>query len=107
MICLVDLDDFKTVNDAFGYRTGDRSLHIIGRRLMNRFSDCTIAKASGSAFLLHVPHHHDARVLCDDILSSVAERVSMMNRRTMSSMTRRLHYLQPKQIGRIRMRSQT
>lgn len=77
MICLVDLDDFKTVNDAFGYRTGDRSLHIIGRRLMNRFSDCTIAKASGSAFLLHAPYHHDARVLCDDILSSVSERVQI------------------------------
>ncbi|WP_149427554.1 MULTISPECIES: bifunctional diguanylate cyclase/phosphodiesterase [Exiguobacterium] len=77
MICLVDLDDFKTVNDAFGYRTGDRTLHIIGRRLMNRFSDCTIAKASGSAFLLHAPNHYDARTLCDDILSSVSERVQI------------------------------
>ncbi len=77
MICLVDLDDFKTVNDAFGYRTGDRTLHIIGRRLMNRFPDCTIAKASGSAFLLHAPSHYDARSLCDDILSSVSERVQI------------------------------
>ncbi len=77
MICLVDLDDFKTVNDAFGYRTGDRTLHIIGRRLMNRFPDCTIAKASGSAFLLHAPNHYDARSLCDDILSSVSERVQI------------------------------
>nr|WP_251137614.1 GGDEF domain-containing protein [Exiguobacterium sp. s168] len=77
MICMVDLDDFKTVNDAFGYRTGDRTLHIIGRRLMNRFPDCTIAKASGSAFLLHAPSHYDARSLCDDILSSVSERVQI------------------------------
>lgn len=77
LICLIDLDDFKTVNDAFGYRTGDRTLHIIGRRLMNRFPDCTIAKASGSAFLLHAPKHYDARTLCDDILSSVSERVQI------------------------------
>lgn len=77
LICLIDLDDFKTVNDAFGYRTGDRTLHIIGRRLMNRFPDCTIAKASGSAFLLHAPNHYDARTLCDDILSSVSERVQI------------------------------
>jgi len=77
LICLVDLDDFKTVNDAFGYRTGDRTLHIIGRRLMNRFADCTIAKASGSAFLIHAPKHYDAQTLCDDILSSVSERVQI------------------------------
>ncbi|MGX9807402.1 putative bifunctional diguanylate cyclase/phosphodiesterase [Exiguobacterium acetylicum] len=77
LICLVDLDDFKTVNDAFGYRTGDRTLHIIGRRLMNRFADCTIAKASGSAFLMHAPKHYDARTLCDEILSSVSERVQI------------------------------
>lgn len=77
LICLIDLDDFKTVNDAFGYRTGDRTLHIIGRRLMHRFPDCTIAKASGSAFLMHAPRHQDARTLCDDILSSVSERVQI------------------------------
>ena len=52
-------------------------MHIIGRRLMNRFPDCTIAKASGSAFLLHAPNHYDARTLCDDILSSVSERVQI------------------------------
>ncbi|WP_404274317.1 putative bifunctional diguanylate cyclase/phosphodiesterase [Exiguobacterium undae] len=77
LICLIDLDDFKTVNDAFGYRTGDRALHVIGSRLMTRFSDCIVAKASGSAFLLHADAHHSAQGLCDEILSSISERVQI------------------------------
>ncbi|WP_026830742.1 putative bifunctional diguanylate cyclase/phosphodiesterase [Exiguobacterium antarcticum] len=77
IICLIDLDDFKTINDAFGYQTGDRALHIIGKRLMTRFSDCLVAKASGSAFLLHARPNQPVQVLCDAILSSIAERVQI------------------------------
>lgn len=76
IICLIDLDDFKTVNDAFGYRTGDRTLHIIGKRLMTRFSDCIVAKASGSAFLLHATSVQPDQ-LCDEILASISERVQI------------------------------
>ncbi|WP_214768548.1 MULTISPECIES: bifunctional diguanylate cyclase/phosphodiesterase [unclassified Exiguobacterium] len=76
-ICLIDLDDFKTVNDAFGYRTGDRTLHMIGSRLMNRFPDCLVAKASGSAFLLHAKGHAGIELLCEEVLTCVAERVQI------------------------------
>ncbi|WP_214851457.1 GGDEF domain-containing phosphodiesterase [Exiguobacterium sp. s193] len=76
-VCLIDLDDFKTVNDAFGYRTGDRALHMIGSRLMTRFPECLVAKASGSAFLLHTKVHQGIESLCEEILACIAERIQI------------------------------
>lgn len=76
-VCLIDLDDFKTVNDAFGYRTGDRALHMIGSRLMTRFPECLVAKASGSAFLLHTKVHQGIEPLCEQILACIAERIQI------------------------------
>jgi len=51
-------------------------LHIIGKRLMTRFSDCIVAKASGSAFLLHATSSQPDQ-LCDEILTSISERVQI------------------------------
>jgi len=50
-IILIDLDDFKRINDTLGHGAGDELLCIIGRRLENRLGTRgTLARLGGDEF---------------------------------------------------------
>lgn len=50
---LVDLDNFKIVNDTFGHEAGDMVLKVVGRRLQSAVRDSdTVARMSGDEFVL-------------------------------------------------------
>ncbi|QOY95886.1 EAL domain-containing protein [Massilia sp. UMI-21] len=50
---LVDLDNFKTVNDTFGHEAGDVVLKVVARRLLSAVRDSdTVARMSGDEFVL-------------------------------------------------------
>jgi diguanylate cyclase (GGDEF)-like protein/PAS domain S-box-containing protein len=50
---LVDLDNFKTINDTFGHDAGDAVLKVVGRRLQSTVRDSdTVARLSGDEFVL-------------------------------------------------------
>jgi len=53
---LVDVDDFKSVNDRYGYQTGDAVLQMIGRVLLEtvRRSD-HVGRIGGDEFLVLMP----------------------------------------------------
>ena len=53
---LLDLDDFKTVNDRLGHGTGDELLKIIGQRLGAVVGPAgTVARLGGDEFVLVLP----------------------------------------------------
>ena len=50
---LVDLDNFKTINDTFGHAAGDVVLKVVARRLQSALRDSdTVARMSGDEFVL-------------------------------------------------------
>jgi len=54
-LLLLDLDDFKRVNDGFGHRAGDRVLTAVGIVLRHRLRETDIVARFG-----RFPHRNDA-----------------------------------------------
>ncbi|MEY4909427.1 MAG: hypothetical protein RL260_3145 [Pseudomonadota bacterium] len=55
-VLVLDLDRFKSVNDAHGHGIGDRLLHAVGQRLLPLcLADECLARLGGDEFVLAVP----------------------------------------------------
>lgn len=72
----IDLDGFKSVNDAFGHEMGDHVLERVARRLNScvRESD-TLARFSGDEFTLvveNITNPEDAAVIAQKILTKLS-----------------------------------
>ena len=61
-LCLIDLDNFKTVNDTFGHAVGDQLLQEVARRLKACVAgwpqpqDVVLARLGGDEFALLIDH---------------------------------------------------
>jgi diguanylate cyclase (GGDEF)-like protein len=75
-VMFMDLDGFKTINDAYGHHAGDRLLTEIGQRIKAgvRAQD-TVARLGGDEFVLiaNVGEPEDAATLAEHILSVIRE----------------------------------
>ncbi|QIL86075.1 GGDEF domain-containing protein [Vibrio sp. HDW18] len=60
-IVLFDIDNFKSINDSFGYTAGDKALTIIARTIKKELSDGdTVARFAGEEFMVLMPERSDS-----------------------------------------------
>jgi diguanylate cyclase (GGDEF)-like protein len=82
-LVLVDLDDFKAVNDRYGHTTGDRLLRAVGHRIRGcvRTAD-TVARLGGDEFAVVLEGPVDApAAVSQRILAALQEPFTIDGRR--------------------------
>jgi diguanylate cyclase (GGDEF)-like protein len=72
---LVDIDNFKAVNDAHGHAAGDAVLREVALRLADGLRDEDLAaRWGGEEFLLLLPDSPDASVVCERLRTALSGR---------------------------------
>lgn len=75
-VALIDLDDFRTVNDAYGHAYGDRILEIVAERLESLVDhDDLVARLGGDEFALVLAGVGPDRDT-EELFSAVRDRLS-------------------------------
>lgn len=76
-VLLIDIDDFKSINDSYGHDLGDKVLVVVANRLQSSLRDeDTVCRWGGDEFaclVLEVKQVADVSRLADKILSRIAE----------------------------------
>jgi diguanylate cyclase (GGDEF)-like protein len=72
-LCLIDVDDFKRINDRYGHPAGDRVLSHVATRLRQGGE---AFRLGGDEFAVLLPEHDEATAL--DTATSIIERLRAM-----------------------------
>lgn len=76
-ILLLDIDNFKALNDSFGYAAGDKALKIIARTISKQIREEDIlARFSGEEFILLLPNLADKE--CQNLLQNLQLQISKL-----------------------------
>jgi diguanylate cyclase len=60
-VCLIDIDDFKRINDTYGHQAGDRVLVHLSRLMRNSVRPAdVVARYGGEEFVILLPSTHAA-----------------------------------------------
>ena len=73
-LALLDLDNFKGVNDVYGHQAGDQALRSVADRLVRTVGECgTVARVGGTVFgiLLRDVSPSTARALLEEAARSI------------------------------------
>lgn len=66
IIMVVDIDDFKNINDTYGHLTGDEVIIDIAHILMRyTFNDGFVGRIGGDEFLVYLPNILDQTLACE------------------------------------------
>jgi diguanylate cyclase (GGDEF)-like protein/PAS domain S-box-containing protein len=75
-LLIVDVDDFKQINDTHGHRVGDRALQAIAAALMNRLRETdVVARIGGDEFAVLLPYadEYQAQVVASSLVDAIAD----------------------------------
>lgn len=73
---LIDIDDFKQVNDQYGHIHGDEALREVGRTLQENFRrDDIVARLGGDEFCVFTKAHTDEQL--EKRIASLSERLHL------------------------------
>lgn len=77
-LVLLDLDDFKAINDSFGRRIGDAVLRTVAWRLdASMRGEQTLSRVGGNAFAVLVPSGDDPLGVAHRALAALAEPIEV------------------------------
>ncbi|MEN3276144.1 MAG: hypothetical protein V7631_1934 [Massilia sp.] len=83
-IVLIDLNNFKTINDSFGHEAGDAVLKVVARRLQASVRDSdTVARLSGDEFVLVLVNQPSLRFtlrMIERLRQGLTQPVSFMHK---------------------------
>ncbi len=81
-LLLVDLDDFKRINDGFGHAAGDDVLKFIATELQKIAPDSSAARIGGDEFAVvhHVDNAEEAEELADSIRQQFSQQAMVLKR---------------------------
>lgn len=83
---LIDIDDFKKINDTFGHPTGDRVLAELAELLLNSVREVDIVARYGGeefAILLPMTNMRYAKMICERARKSIEAKVFDVTKRNL------------------------
>ena len=80
-VIFIDVDGFKTINDAFGHDVGDRILMVIGQRITNVLDNADFsARFGGDEFAVMVHQRRGLTSTIDKIQQEFLEPIRLNSR---------------------------
>lgn len=74
-LLIVDIDDFKQINDSYGHSHGDKVLQEVSARLSNVIrSEDVLARLGGEEFVIFICSEDKVEELADRLVKSVASK---------------------------------
>lgn len=87
-VCMLDLDNFKPINDTFGHDAGDQVLQVLAKRLRDNLRKTDfLARLGGDEFVLLVEdwkHLHTLKTVIDKIGKVVRAPITLENGKTVN-----------------------